>query len=59
MLLLEDVIYCPATSNIAVNAVIRWLERNTSKYTGGEVNNLKIGQGARPWDFSPWSFYSH
>jgi len=35
MIVLEGAICYPATSNIAVNAVIRWLERNTSKYTGG------------------------
>ena len=49
MTLLENAVCYPATSNIAVNAVIRWLERNTSKYTGGGVNSLKLGQAARPW----------
>jgi hypothetical protein len=23
------------------------------------VDSLKVGQGARPWDFSPWSWCSH
>ena len=59
MILLEDTIGYPATSNTSVNAVIRWLERNIWKYTGGGVNSLKVGQGARPWYFSPWSWCSH
>jgi hypothetical protein len=57
MTLLEDAIVYPAASNIAVNAVLRCLERNTTKYTGGEVKSLKVELGAGPWDFSPCSRY--